>query len=249
MRKLEFSKDWRNPVDFPTYELDEARVREDMQLLHNETKEVLNEMVDVMASETAAGNIGTTPIEGVLGENVQEVLQGLKDLLITEADVQARIGQHKDSADHDGRYFTKSEVGELLGFDSATTILYEVYTILTEDNGDDTFTYVDSTGVEQIAPLTPGGGQTFLLRNGKYIKGANHIELWVNDTLHRSSASGGLEEVEDGDAIVLDPPEGIGAEITIKYFSRPSVSGQYSVILSEQTPNVTQDEILWFKVL
>ena len=34
--KLNFTKDWTNPNDFPAYEGDESQVRADMQLLHDE---------------------------------------------------------------------------------------------------------------------------------------------------------------------------------------------------------------------
>ena len=41
--KLKFTKDWNNPEDFPTIELDETKVRSDMQFLYDEIKKFLNE--------------------------------------------------------------------------------------------------------------------------------------------------------------------------------------------------------------
>lgn len=41
--KLQFTKDWNNPDDFPTVELSEEKVRADMQLLHDEVKNYLND--------------------------------------------------------------------------------------------------------------------------------------------------------------------------------------------------------------
>lgn len=41
--KLSFTKDWNNSADFPTYEENEAKVRADLQALHDETKEFINE--------------------------------------------------------------------------------------------------------------------------------------------------------------------------------------------------------------
>ena len=41
--KLSFTKDWNNASDFPTYETNEAQVRADMQLLHDEAKDFINE--------------------------------------------------------------------------------------------------------------------------------------------------------------------------------------------------------------
>ena len=39
---LGFSRDWNNPADYPTVELDEKKVREDMQSLHDEVKDYIN---------------------------------------------------------------------------------------------------------------------------------------------------------------------------------------------------------------
>ena len=41
--KLKFTRDWNNSSDFPTYEENEQKVRADMQALHDETKEFINE--------------------------------------------------------------------------------------------------------------------------------------------------------------------------------------------------------------
>ena len=40
--KLQFTKNWNNPDDFPTVELSEEKVRADMQLLHDEVKNYIN---------------------------------------------------------------------------------------------------------------------------------------------------------------------------------------------------------------
>lgn len=41
--KLSFTKDWNSASDFPAYEENEAQVRADMQLLHDEVKNFINE--------------------------------------------------------------------------------------------------------------------------------------------------------------------------------------------------------------
>lgn len=41
--KFQFTKNWNNPDDFPTVELSEEKVRADMQLLHDEVKNYLND--------------------------------------------------------------------------------------------------------------------------------------------------------------------------------------------------------------
>lgn len=43
--KLTFTKDWTNPNDFPAYEPDESAVRSDMQLLHSEARDFLNDVL------------------------------------------------------------------------------------------------------------------------------------------------------------------------------------------------------------
>lgn len=40
--RLGFTKNWENPADYPTIETDEAKVRQDMQSLHDETKDYIN---------------------------------------------------------------------------------------------------------------------------------------------------------------------------------------------------------------
>lgn len=46
LQRLEFSKDWTDRGDFPTYQASEEQVRRDMQLLHDETKAAFNQLVD-----------------------------------------------------------------------------------------------------------------------------------------------------------------------------------------------------------
>lgn len=41
--KLQFTKNWNNSSDFPTYEENEAQVRADMQVLHDEVKNFIND--------------------------------------------------------------------------------------------------------------------------------------------------------------------------------------------------------------
>lgn len=45
LEKLTFTKDWTNPNDFPAYEPDESAVRSDMQLLHSEARDFLNNVL------------------------------------------------------------------------------------------------------------------------------------------------------------------------------------------------------------
>ena len=51
---LGFTKNWENPSDYPTYEPDEMQVRKDMQSLHDEVKNFLNnELIPRVVAEDA----------------------------------------------------------------------------------------------------------------------------------------------------------------------------------------------------
>lgn len=56
--RLEFTKNWENPLDFPTYEAEEHKIRADLQLLHNEAKAALNKLVDLLSSHDGAAHVG-----------------------------------------------------------------------------------------------------------------------------------------------------------------------------------------------
>lgn len=60
LERLEFTKDWNNPEDFPTYEPSESKVRADMQLLYDEIRDYLNGKVadSVDTLENNLKNIG-----------------------------------------------------------------------------------------------------------------------------------------------------------------------------------------------
>lgn len=52
--RLGFTKNWENPADYPTIETDEAKVRQDMQSLHDETKDYINEtLIPAILAEDA----------------------------------------------------------------------------------------------------------------------------------------------------------------------------------------------------
>ena len=51
---LGFTRDWNNPDDYPTIEVDEKKVRQDMQSLHDEVKDYLNnELIPRVVAEEA----------------------------------------------------------------------------------------------------------------------------------------------------------------------------------------------------
>jgi hypothetical protein len=80
---LEFTKDWTDPEDFPTYEPDEKQVRADLQYLHNEIRDFLNSMVQTLNEQGAVhlgaldgdGDGNTTSIQAALESLRQSVVQ------------------------------------------------------------------------------------------------------------------------------------------------------------------------------
>ena len=73
--QLAFTKDWKSPEDFPTIELNEAKVREDMQLLFDEVRDFLNEEL----IPTAEKDLATK-------KELDDVVAGISpDLTATEA--------------------------------------------------------------------------------------------------------------------------------------------------------------------
>lgn len=154
------------------------------------------------------------------------------------------IASHKSSGDHDSRYYTKSQINQYLG-GGETIIRREVFTILSVDNGDGTFTYSDANGVQHDGALGNNGEQIFTLQKGSYQVDSERIEATINDTLHRSTTSGGLIEV-DTTHVGLTSPEGVGAEVTFKYYESVGISVAGFVQYGSVQPTV---DAIWFKVV
>lgn len=73
-QRLEYTKSWRNPADFPTYEPEEAQVRADLQLLHDEARDGINRVVDSLNAPGAAAQLPFAPREGLEADNVQDAV-------------------------------------------------------------------------------------------------------------------------------------------------------------------------------
>lgn len=71
---LTFTKNWENPQDFPAYEPDEEQVRADLQLLHEETRQGVNRLIDALNSSGAAAMLPFQPGSGLTAETVQEAI-------------------------------------------------------------------------------------------------------------------------------------------------------------------------------
>ena len=71
---FEYSKSWRSAQDFPSYEEDEATVRDDIQCLFDEARDAINQLI----SELKAVNVAfgrTAEIDAVTVQNAIELVQ------------------------------------------------------------------------------------------------------------------------------------------------------------------------------
>lgn len=88
---FDFTKNWENPADFPTYEENEEQVRADIQLLYDELKVGLNnlmsELEKVTAGSSGAGSIGVEPLVSLPG--VANVMDAISAIMEEMADIQA----------------------------------------------------------------------------------------------------------------------------------------------------------------
>lgn len=133
---------------------------------------------------------------------------------------------------HDTRYYTKTELdGYLRGGD--TIIKYELFTVVTADNGDGTFTYQDANGNSFSGDITAEGFQRFKLQLGSYVVGENRIEAYVNNDAHYyAGASGGLKE-ETTTMISFITPQVADTKILFKYYERLGLMGEHAITHQE----------------
>ena len=62
-KRLQFTRDWTSALDFPTYEENEAQVRADLQVLHDETKAFINEKLIPGIESLAVPGTGDMKLE------------------------------------------------------------------------------------------------------------------------------------------------------------------------------------------
>lgn len=154
------------------------------------------------------------------------------------------LNTHRNSLDHDGRYYTKEELSAFLR-SGDTSIKREVFTIVNSDNLDNTFTYIDGDSVEHVGMLLENGEQVFTLIKGFYQLNLERIEVTINDTLNRTSTSGGLMEISPTE-FALTSPEQNGAEITVKYYEKIGLAGVSIIHYGNVVPD---GYAMWYKVV
>ena len=73
LTQMAFDRDWTNPVDFPTHETQETKVREDIQYLFNSIRDQFN---NFLSNEFVAANMSFAPTPGDIEEtNVQAAIE------------------------------------------------------------------------------------------------------------------------------------------------------------------------------
>ena len=66
VQPLVFTKDWNNPADFPTVEPNEIQVRADFQILHDEAKNKINELIEDHNDNISSG-LTNAEIDAAIG--------------------------------------------------------------------------------------------------------------------------------------------------------------------------------------
>lgn len=82
--KLIFTKDWSkmNPPDFPTHEDNEATVRADIQLLYNEIRDYLNNILHPAVNTITAEEVEFTPSTVIPADNIQDAIENVQEQIV-----------------------------------------------------------------------------------------------------------------------------------------------------------------------
>lgn len=121
----------------------------------------------------------------------------------------------------------------------------EYYTIVKFELEHNRFYYHDREEITRIGKLINGKAQ-FKVGSGLYLPGTNQLEVLINDSIHRNTIDGGLEEINmkyfqiDADDIRL------GSTVTVRYINYERLSELYPFIYTqEQVPWFFEDKDLW----
>ena len=71
-------------------------------------------------------------------------------------------------------------------------IVEEVFTVEILDDGSGNMVYSNTEGNRRRFPKTASGGYVFELEYGPYMRGRNHLEVFLDDVLRRTVKSGGI---------------------------------------------------------
>lgn len=233
-----------NLPDQPNDTMTSTQLKQYWDSSPEELRLALNKLIDELQAVSSAGNLGANSITGLTGSTIQALIENLK--VYVDVHKSDKSNPHSVTADQLNVY-TKPELAPFLQ-GGETFIKYEVFTIVSSNNGDGTFSYKDRFEIEHIGNVTEEGHQIFTLLEGNYATGENRISAIIGDVLHRSVASGGLIEKSPTE-VALTIPEGNNAEITIQYFGRVGIAGEHNLIVGPDKPPVTDSKTVWFEVV
>lgn len=218
--RLSYTKDWNNASDFPTYEENETQVRADMQLLHNEVRDFINDKL-IPGVENLA-----VPGTGDMKTDVYDPAGVMQDVFAyARAQASAAVGTAKTNTESAvSEYNTGQEAKfnavetRLTAAESALRTTPGAITLLREYRAAGTYTVELPAGTVAVYALAVGAGGGG--GNGSYDDDS--------DLMYSCGGGGGA----GGSAVFLGPilPENIadlqvvvgagGAEITAGGSSR-----------------------------
>lgn len=124
-------------------------------------------------------------------------------------------------------------------------IISEVFTIISLDDGTGKFVYTNSNGEQRHMQKTNEGHCVFELEEGSYMKLRNHLEIVIDDILHRDAASGGVIELSEKRFAVTDKLE-VGHEITARYIRIFRIGNPYPrIFYNNETPEAAEIGDIW----
>ena len=124
-------------------------------------------------------------------------------------------------------------------------IVEEVFTVEILDDGDGNMVYSNTEGNRRRFPKTSTGGYVFELEYGPYMRGRNHLEVFLDDVLRRTVKSGGITELTERRFSVNEELE-VGQEITARYVRIFRLGNPYPrIFIDDLEPQAAEVGDLW----
>ena len=124
-------------------------------------------------------------------------------------------------------------------------IVEEVLTVEILDDGDGNMVYSNTEGNRRRFPKTSTGGYVFELEYGPYMRGRNHLEVFLDDVLRRTVKSGGITELTERRFSVNEELE-VGQEITARYVRIFRLGNPYPrIFIDDLEPQAAEVGDLW----
>lgn len=121
----------------------------------------------------------------------------------------------------------------------------EYYTIVKFELEHNRFYYHDREEITRIGKLINGKAQ-FKVGSGLYLPGTNQLEVLINDSVHRNTVDGGLEEINMKYFQIDAGDIRLGSTVTVRYINYERLSELYPFIYTqEQVPWFFEDKDLW----